>query len=54
MAPLFSPEIWSVYELVEQGYPRKNTVVGWHNRWNNLVGKAHVGVYTIIKKMRKE
>ncbi|CAG8762470.1 15514_t:CDS:2, partial [Dentiscutata erythropus] len=25
-----------------------------HHRWNNIIGKAHVGVYTIIEEMRKE
>jgi hypothetical protein len=52
LAPLFPPELWSVYELVELGYPRtQNLVEGWHNRWNNLIGKAHVGVYTMVKEM---
>ena len=29
-------------------------VKGWHNRWSNLIGKAYVGVYTIIQEMQKE
>lgn len=54
-APLFSPEFWSVNHLVDLGYPRtQNIVESWHNRWINLLGKAHVGVYTIIEEMRKE
>jgi hypothetical protein len=53
--PLFSPEIWSIKDLVELGYPRtQNVVEGWHNRWSNLIGKAHVGLYTIIQEMKKE
>ncbi|PKC05516.1 hypothetical protein RhiirA5_420830 [Rhizophagus irregularis] len=53
--PLFPPELWSISDLVELGYPRtQNIVEGWHNRWNNLIGKAHIGVYTIIQEMRKE
>jgi hypothetical protein len=53
--PLFPPELWSVHELVELGYPRtQNMVEGWHNRWNTLIGRAHVGFYTIIEEMRKE
>ena len=53
--PLFSPELWSVNDLVELSYPRtQNIVEGWHNRWSNLISKAHVGVYTIIEAMQKE
>jgi len=49
------PELWSISDLVELGYPRtQNVVEGWHNRRSNLIGKAHVGVYTIIQEMRKE
>ena len=44
-----------MYELVELGYPRtQNVVEGWHNRWNTLVGNAHVSIYKIIEEMRKE
>ena len=40
---------------MELGIPRtQNSVEAWHNRWANLVGKAHVGVYTIIKEFQKE
>ncbi|CAB4425523.1 unnamed protein product [Rhizophagus irregularis] len=42
-------------KLVESGYPRmQNTVEGWHQRWGSLIGRAHVGIYTIIDEMRKE
>jgi hypothetical protein len=41
---LFPPEIWSISDLVELEYPRTQIIVeGWHNRWSNLVGKAHIG-----------
>lgn len=54
-APLFPPEIWSVNDLVELDYPRtQNIVEGWHNRWNNLIGNSHVGVYKIIEEIQKE
>jgi hypothetical protein len=53
--PLFSPSLWSIYNQVTQGYPRtQNFIEGWHNRWSNIVGRPHVGVYTIIEEMRKE
>ena len=55
LPPLFPPEIWSINDLVELDYPRtQNIVEGWHNRWNNLIGKAHIGVYTIVEEMQKE
>ncbi|CAG8450273.1 7315_t:CDS:2, partial [Dentiscutata erythropus] len=31
-----------------------NFVEGWYYRWNNIIGKPHIGVYTIIEEMRKE
>ena len=53
--PLFPPSLWSVHELIENNYPRtQNVVEGWHQRWLTLLGKQHVGIYTIIKEMRKE
>ena len=53
--PLFPPTLWSVHELVEHGHPRtQNTVEAWHHWWNTLIGRAHVGIYTIIEEMRKE
>jgi hypothetical protein len=53
--PLFPPQLWSVHDSMELGIPRtQNSIEAWHNRWNNLVGKAHVGIYTIIKEFQKE
>ena len=26
----------------------------WHRRWENLVGRAHVGLYTITEEFLKE
>ncbi|KAL4091673.1 hypothetical protein QTP88_026326 [Uroleucon formosanum] len=37
------------------GTPRtQNRVEGWHRRFETLVGKCHVGVYTIIEEIKKE
>ncbi|CAB4373540.1 unnamed protein product [Rhizophagus irregularis] len=53
--PSFPPSLWSVYELNENNHPRtQNFVERWHQRWLTLLGKHHVGVYTIIKEMRNE
>ena len=32
----------------------QNTVEAWHCQWNTLIGRAHVGIYTIIEEMHKE
>ena len=53
--PLFPPQFWSVYNSVELGIPRtQNNVEAWHRRWETLVGRTHVGVYTIIEEFQKE
>lgn len=53
--PLFPPQLWSVYDSIELGIPRtQNKIEAWHRRWGTLVGKAHVGVYTIIQEFQKE
>lgn len=54
-APLFPPTFWSVFERMELGISRtQNRVEGWHRRFETLVGKCHVGVYTIIEEIKKE
>ena len=54
-APLFPPQLWSVYDSIEIGVPRtQNVAEAWHRRWDILVGQSHVGVYTIIKELQKE
>ena len=32
----------------------QNNVEAWYRRWENLVGRAHVGLYTIIEESLKE
>lgn len=52
---LFPPQLWCVYDSMELGIPRyQNSIEAWHNHWNNLVGKAHVGIFTIIEECQKE
>ncbi|CAG8726790.1 553_t:CDS:2, partial [Cetraspora pellucida] len=48
-APLFLPQLWSVFDSVEIGIPRTSNVVeGWHYKWATLIGRQHVGIYTFI------
>jgi len=54
-APLFPPQLWSVYNLNEMGIPRtQNNVEAWHRRLEILVGQSHLGVYKIIGELQKE
>ncbi len=53
--PLFPPEMWSVFDNTEFAFPRtQNKVEAWHRRWETLIGRAHVGIITIIKQIQKE
>jgi len=52
---LFPPKCWSVFEQMELGISRtQNCVKGWHRRFETLIRKYHVGVYTIIEEIKKE
>ena len=54
-APLFPPQLWSVYDSIEMGIPRtQNIVEAWHRRWEILVGESHVGLFTIIIEIQRE
>ncbi|XP_050064228.1 uncharacterized protein LOC126553085 [Aphis gossypii] len=53
--PLFPPSLWSIYENIDNGIPRtSNHAEAWHRRWNELVGRAHIGLFTLIKELQKE
>ena len=53
--PLFPPEMWSVFQNNNIGFPRtQNKVEGWHRRWQLLVGRNHPGVFHLIKELKKE
>ncbi|KAF0761068.1 Uncharacterized protein FWK35_00007573 [Aphis craccivora] len=41
--------------LCDNGIPRtSNHAEAWHRRWNELVGRAHIGLFTLIKELQKE
>ena len=53
--PLFPPELWSMHSLQESGMSRTNNVQeAWHRRFNEIVGRCHVGVHLTIKEFTKE
>lgn len=52
---LHSEPCRSLTYFKELGLPRTtNAVESWHNRWNTLVGRAHVGFWQLVNMMRKE
>jgi hypothetical protein len=54
-APFFPPTFWSVFERIELGILRtQNRIEGWHRRFETVVVKCHVDVYTIIEEIKKE
>ncbi|CAF0868187.1 unnamed protein product [Rotaria sordida] len=53
--PLCPPEMWSVFDNMEFAFPRtQNKVEAWHRRWETLIARAHVGIFTMIKQIQKE
>ena len=53
--PMFEPRIWSIYENWQIGLPRTTNNVGaWHRRWENLVGRPYVGIFSFIREIQKE
>ena len=50
-APLFPPQLWSVYNSNEMGIPRIQNNV---KAWEILVGQSHIGVYRMIEELQKE
>jgi hypothetical protein len=52
---VFEPRIWSVNDNWELDFPRTtNHVEAWHRRWDNLIGRAHIGLYSMIREIKKE
>ena len=55
LTPTYPPLLWSVFENQEFGFPRtQNKVEAWHRRWETLVGRPHVGLFSIIVEIQKE
>ena len=51
----FRPNFGLCQKLMSHRIPRtQNIVEAWHRRWPTLVGKAHIGVYAMIEKFKKE
>ena len=43
--PMFPPSLWSVTDNIEYELPcTQNSVEAWHQRWEILVGGAHVSI----------
>lgn len=54
-SPMYKPKFGTIHEMVEHGLPRtQNSVESWHNRLNCIIGKAHIGLYQLIKELQHE
>lgn len=52
--PLFPPSLWSVYEQNEKGIPRtQNYAESYHRRLNTVIGRSHIGVFSLIDELIK-
>ncbi|XP_068207903.1 uncharacterized protein [Palaemon carinicauda] len=52
--PLFPPVMWSVHDSMQLGIPRMHDQVeAWYRRWENIIERAHIGLYGIIEELRK-
>ena len=53
--PIFSIDVWSIYDRVIDGLPRtNNSIEGWHNAFQRTVGSNHPTIYKLIEAMHLE
>ena len=53
--PRFNPTIWSIHHLQRYNLPRTNNCVeAWHRRFETVVERYHLGVYSMIREFMKE
>ncbi len=53
--PRFPPTLWSIYHLQGYNLPRtNNNLEAWHRRFETVVQRYHLGVYSMIKEFIKE
>lgn len=53
--PLYSHDIWNVYDRVIAGLPRTtNHVEGWHNGFQRSVSQSHANIWTFLSCLKKE
>lgn len=53
--PLFSPQLWSVFDNSNNNMPRtQNIVESWHRRWNTLLNGKKWNLNIMMKELIKE
>lgn len=53
--PRFAPTEWSIYHFQAYNLPRtNNTLEAWHRQFKTVVGRYHLGMYSVIKEFIKE
>ena len=54
-APRFPPHLWSIHHLQVRNLPRtNNNLEAWHRRFETVVERCHLGVYSVIREFIKE
>ncbi|XP_078534929.1 uncharacterized protein LOC144821591 isoform X1 [Lissotriton helveticus] len=53
--PRFPIEWWNCYATcLEGGVKTNNSIEGWHNSFNKLIGKPHPNFYNVLEILKKE
>ena len=53
--PRYIPQLWNHHlSALNKSHRTNNCSEGWHNRFNQLVGKSHPDIYTFINEVKKE
>lgn len=53
--PRFAIQLWNQYSRVIDNLPRSNnSLEGWHNAFNNVVGFAHPSIAKLARKLQQE
>ena len=55
LPPLFSIDKWNMHQITLDNEPRtNNNAEGWNNRFSNLVGADHPGVFKLVEVLQAE
>ncbi|KAG8233356.1 hypothetical protein J437_LFUL005817 [Ladona fulva] len=55
LPPTYAVEMWNMYQRTRDDIARTNNAVeGWHNKFNKMVNKKKVTMYSLLEEIRKE
>ena len=53
--PRFPTEWWNLHAAaLHNDHRTNNAIEGWHNRFNNIVGKKHPAFFQLLREIQKE